>query len=193
MLIAQWACELFLWVGFPFCLTATGLHLLVRHDNRVQKDLLTTIKDFSRLLYNIQGFQGLEFGSIKFKAFQDFQGLVRTPTFKMFPKVSNRFHFSDELIGLTDHSTSRLSLFPTSCCFNWRAAFTAASSCLFVSFFVCSAAFSRSHVMRFCAIITSIWCISSCSSVAHPDSSSVFGRLRRNRNSARWLVTAFFI
>ena len=42
--------------------------------------LLITIKfqDFSRLLYKIQGFQGLEFGSIKFKAFQDFQGPVRT-------------------------------------------------------------------------------------------------------------------
>ena len=36
------------------------------------------IQDFPRLLYKIQGFQGLEFGPIKFKAFQDFQGPVWT-------------------------------------------------------------------------------------------------------------------
>ena len=36
------------------------------------------IQDFSRLLCKIQGLQGLEFGPMKFKAFQDFQGPVRT-------------------------------------------------------------------------------------------------------------------
>ena len=36
------------------------------------------IQDFSRLLGKIQGFQGLELGPMKFKAFQDFQGPVWT-------------------------------------------------------------------------------------------------------------------
>ena len=36
------------------------------------------IQDFSRLFGKIQGFQGLELGPMKFKAFQDFQGPVRT-------------------------------------------------------------------------------------------------------------------
>ena len=46
---------------------------------------VTTIKSkqnfidyFSRLFCKIQGFQGLEFGPIKFKAFQDFQGPIQT-------------------------------------------------------------------------------------------------------------------
>ena len=52
-----------------FVTTIESKHYFIDHNY---------IQDFSRLLCKIQGFQGLEFGPIKFKAFQDFQGPVRT-------------------------------------------------------------------------------------------------------------------
>ena len=56
--------KLFWCIGFSFFCCYSSQQLIY---------LSTTIKFkvFSRLLYKIQGFQGLEFGPIKFKAFQD--------------------------------------------------------------------------------------------------------------------------
>ena len=64
MLIAQWAHDLFLCIGFSFsgCYSSQQLS-----QNSI---LLTTIKFKTFQDYFIKGFQGLEFGPIKFKAFQ---------------------------------------------------------------------------------------------------------------------------
>ena len=67
--------KLFLCVGFSFygCYSSQQLS-----QNNILFTIIKFIQDFSRLLCKIQSFQGLEFGPIKFKAYQDFQGPVRT-------------------------------------------------------------------------------------------------------------------
>ena len=64
--------ELFLYIVFSFSGYYSSQQL---SQNTI---LLTTIKFFSRLLCKIQGFQGFEFGPIKFKAFQCFQDPIWT-------------------------------------------------------------------------------------------------------------------
>ena len=85
--------ELFLCIGFSFSGCYSSQQLT---QNNILLPLTTLkIQDFSRLLCKIQGFQGLEFGPIKFKAFQDFQGPVQT-------LISNtRMIFTGSLFGLT--------------------------------------------------------------------------------------------
>ena len=75
MLIAQYAQVIFVYRLFLFWLlfvtTIESKQYFIDHNQ---------IQDVSRLLCKIQGFKGLEFGPIKFKVFQDFQGPVRTLT-----------------------------------------------------------------------------------------------------------------